>query len=113
VSNASASHSDEALAALAQAFTTQAQVLEAAITAAELAIDLGMEFAWGPAGNLTRALYLVPAAEASGAINGMCGALSNTAAQLSGLAQSYGASEAETAGLFDQIGGDLGGGEGS
>jgi hypothetical protein len=101
------------LAALAQAFTTQADVLNAAITAAEVAIDVGMEFAWGPAGNLTRALYLAPAVAASGAINGISGALSNTAAALSALSQNYGASEAETAGLFDQIGGDLGGGEGS
>jgi hypothetical protein len=103
----SASHSDEALAALAQAFNVQAQVLEVAITAAEAVIDIGMEFAWGPAGNLTRALYLVPAAGASGAINGLSGALSNTAAALTSLAQSYGASQADTAGLFDQIGGSL------
>ena len=99
--------------ALAEAFTTQADVLNAALTAAELAIDIGMEFAWGPAGNLTRALYLVPAAAASGALNGISGALGNTAAALSALAQSYGTSEASTAGMFDQIGGDLGGGEGS
>jgi hypothetical protein len=113
MSNASASHSDEALAALAQAFTTQADVLNAALTAAETAIDVGMEFAWGPAGNLTRALYLVPAVEASGALNGIAGALGNTAAALSALSQRYGSSEAETAGLFDQIAGDLAGGEGS
>jgi len=111
MSSGSTSHSDEALAALAQAFTTQADVLTAALSAAEAVIDVGMEFAWGPAGNLTRALYLVPAVEASGALNALTGALSNTAGALTALAQRYGVSEADTAGLFDQIGGSLTGGE--
>jgi hypothetical protein len=107
VSGESSSHSDEALSALAQAFNVQADVLNAAITVAEEVIDTGMEFAWGPAGNLARALYLVPASEASGAINALSGALANTAGALTALAQSFGASEADTAGLFDQIGGSL------
>jgi hypothetical protein len=113
VTSASTSHSDEALAALAQAFSVQADVLSTAVQLADEAIDYGMATAWGPAGNLTRALYLVPAAEASGALNALAGALSNTASALSALAQSLGASEADTAGLFDQIAGTLGGGEGS
>jgi hypothetical protein len=110
---ASTSHSDQALAALAQAFNVQADVLNTAVQLAEEAIDYGMELGWGPAGNLTRAFYLVPAAEASGALNALAGALTDTASALTALAQSYGASEADTAGLFGQIAGTLEGGEGS
>ena len=112
MTSASTSHSDEALAALAQVFNVQADVLNTAIQLADEAIDYGMGLAWGPAGNLTRVLYLVPAAEASGAINALAGALANTASALTALAQTYGASEADTAGLFGQIAGTLGGGEG-
>ena len=111
MSGASASHSGEALAALAQAFNTQADVLMAAQMAMDTACDFAMETAWGPAGNLTRAAYLAPAAIASGALDALSGALSNAGGALAAMAQSYGASEADTTGLFGSIAGSLGGGD--
>jgi hypothetical protein len=109
VTSASTSHSDEALAALAQAFNTQTDVLSTAVQALDEVCDSAMAEAWGSAGDIPRTLYIVPAAEASGALNALAGALANTASALTAMAQTYGASEADTAGLFGQIAGTLGG----
>jgi hypothetical protein len=111
MSSASTSHSDQALTALAQAFNTQTDVLSTAIQVVDEVCDSAMAEAWGSAGDMLRALYLVPAAEASGALNALAGALSNTASALTAMAQTYGAGEADTAGLFGQIAGSLGGDE--
>jgi|GEM_PF-6039471 len=98
------SQSAEGLGALASAFRVQSDALSAAGMAMTAGESLMESDGWGSAGELERIGYIAAAKAATTAIDALSGVLGAVGNTVAALAESYGATEDETAGLFDQIG---------